>query len=442
MGEVHILPSEVRNLIAAGEVVERPSNVVKELIENSLDAEAKKLEIEITGYGKKLIKVRDNGKGILKEDLPKIVREGATSKITSIEDLYSLRSFGFRGEALYTISKVSELTVRSRHFSEEKGGEIYATEGKVKYFKELNHPVGTTVEVRNLFYNLPARLKFLKSPQTERKKIAETVIQYALTNPNVEFFLELEGKEIFSLSPESVEERILKIFGLDYPPEYLKAENELGKAELYFYNNYKSNKFFIFVNRRPVFNKELHTYLKNKLGYRTLAVLFLEIPPYTVDVNVHPRKEEVKFLHERKVLELIGLLFKEKTVKPQPTEVLFSFNQKVEPKYGEKDFGRFQILGQVEEALIVAYRDGFIYFFDQHLLDEVVNFYLIGDESKSCKSSLKAGSQLNIQQMEELITNWQQVGEPKTCPHGRPIYYKIPTKEIYKKLDRKWEFSK
>jgi len=439
MGEIRILPSEVRKLIAAGEVVERPSNVVKELIENSLDAEAKKIEVEILGGGKKLIKVRDNGRGILKEDLPKVVMEGATSKIGSIEDLYYLKSFGFRGEALHTIAKVSELLVRSRHFSEEKGGEIFATEGNVKYFKELSLPVGTTVEVRNLFYTIPARLKFLKSLRTERKRIWETVVGYTLTYPDVEFLLEIDGKELLNLPTQPLEERLVKLFNLDYPPTYLKAETEFGKAELYYYNNYKTNKFFIFVNRRPVFNRELHTYLKNKVGYRTLAVLFLEIPPYTVDVNVHPRKEEVKFLQERKVLELIGRLFKEEVVKPHPLKVFASFRQTADLDYKTVATADYFVLGQVEETLIVAYKEGFIYFFDQHLLDEVVNFHLTGNEIKACRVSLKAGQKLNKQQMEELLKRWTQIGEPKTCPHGRPVFFKIPVMEIYRRLDRKWK---
>jgi len=439
MGEIRILPPEVRKLIAAGEVVERPANVVKELIENSLDAEANKIEVEIVGAGKKLIKVRDNGRGILREDLPKVVEEGATSKIGSLEDIYSLKSFGFRGEALHTISKVAELFIRSRHFSETKGGEIYATNGEVKYFKELSLPVGTTVEVRNLFYTVPVRLKFLKSPQTERKKIVETVTYYALAYPEKEFFLEIEGKEVFNLKKKSVEERLIELFDLEVAPEHITTESELGKAELFYYPNYKTNRFFIFINRRPVFNRELQTYLKNKVGYRTLAVLFLELPPYLMDVNVHPRKEEVKFLQPKKVLELIGNLFRKKIVKPEPISVFSTLRQNISPQYGTNIQAKFEILGQVEEALIVAYKDGFIYFFDQHLLDETVNFHLLGDETRACKSSLKAGTLLDKAQMEELIERWQQIGEPRTCPHGRPIFFKIPTKEIYKKLDRKWK---
>ncbi len=430
MGEIRILPPEIRKLLAAGEVVERPTSVVKELVENSLDAGATKISVEILSSGRRLIKVSDNGKGIAPEDLPKVVLEGATSKIGGIEDLYNLKSYGFRGEALSSIAEVSELLVRSRHFTRERGLEIFFLRGEAKYRKELPMAVGTTVEVRNLFYNLPARLKFLKNGRGERQKIAEVVKAYALARPEVSFRLEMEGKEIFDLPPSAVEERIQKLFGLERLPERSVAENEVGKAELLYYTNYKTNRFFVFVNGRPVRSERIRTYLRNRLGYRSLAVLFLEIPPYLVDVNVHPRKEEVRFLKEGKVLELLSLLFgkREEGFFP-PTEL----KQRPKPSYGSD----FEILGQVEGRLIVAYQEGFIYFFDQHLLDEVVNFRKYSDEGKACKLSLKAGEKLSADKMEELIESWRAVGEPPVCPHGRPVYHKIPTAEIYKKIDRK-----
>jgi DNA mismatch repair protein MutL len=214
-----------------------------------------------------LVKVRDNGRGILKEDLPKVIEEGATSKINSVEDIYSLKTLGFRGEALHSIAKVSELTIKSRHFTEETGAEIGVVGGEIAYTKEIGHPVGTTVEVRNLFFNLPARLKFLKSPRTEKKHIYELVAAYALANPEVQFKLEQDGKKVLELNPSTVEDRIREIFELEALPEHLFVENDLGKAELYYYPNYKSNKFFLFLNGRLIFNKELQTFLKNKLGY-------------------------------------------------------------------------------------------------------------------------------------------------------------------------------
>jgi len=433
MGEVKLLPPEVRKLIAAGEVVERPANVVKELVENSLDARATKVEVETLNAGKKIIKVRDNGKGILKEDLPKVIKEGATSKIDGVEDLYAVDTYGFRGEALHSIAKISHLTLKSRHFSQERGAELYAVGGEVKRFAETAHPIGTTAIVENLFYNLPVRLKFLKSNRTERKRITETVLYYALARPDVAFYLEQEGKVVFDLKPASREERITQLFGLEYPPDHAAAENELGKAEIYYHTNFGKNKFFLFLNGRPIFNRELQTYLRNRLGYRTLAVLFLELPPYTVDVNVHPRKEEVKFLRERKVLELVGNLFGNRRRTPTAVDLLA---QPVKVEYETETSKGFQILGQVEDTLIVAYRGGFLYFFDQHLLDEVANFELYGDETKACKRSIKAGQKLPEEKMGELLKRWEELGEPKTCPHGRPLYYKLPLSEVYKKLDR------
>ncbi len=435
MGEIKLLPPEFKKLIAAGEVVERPANVVKELVENSLDAGATRVEIEILQAGKKLIKVKDNGKGILKEDLPKVVLEGATSKIERPEDLFSVKSYGFRGEALHSIAAVSHLTVRSRHYSENMGAEIYAPAGEVKYLKEIAHPVGTTVEVRDLFFNTPVRLKFLKGNPTERKRITDTVVSYALAKPGVEFLLELEGKPIFHLKTSSVEERLRELFKLESPPEIFEGRTDFGKTRLYLYPNYKSNKFFLFLNGRPIYNRELQSFLKNKVGYKTLAVLFLEIPPYAVDLNVHPRKEEVKFLKERKVFELISAALKREYLKP-PTPPVLALMQTPKVSYGGKKNEKFQILGQLERTLIAAYREGFVYFFDQHLLDETVNFELLKDENKACKSSLKAGKKLSKEEMEKLLARWVEIGEPRTCPHGRPVYYKLPLEEIYKKLDR------
>ncbi|HID79305.1 MAG TPA: DNA mismatch repair endonuclease MutL [Aquificales bacterium] len=431
MGEVKVLPPEVRKLIAAGEVIERPANVVKELVENSLDAQAKSVYVETLQGGKRLIEVRDNGKGILKEDLPKVILEGATSKIEKAEDLFSVKTLGFRGEALSSIAEVSRITVTSRHFSQDRGYQLLARGGKAEYLREVAHPVGTTVVVEELFFNLPVRLKFLKSAKTERKHITETVVTYALANPQVAFTLIQEGKRVLELKPSSVEERILEIFKLEYPPFRVQAQNELGKAEIFYYTNFRSNKFFIFLNGRPIFNRELQTYLKNKLGYKTLAVLFLEIPPYLVDVNVHPRKEEVRFLQQRKVLNLLGKLFGEEKTPLPPLEML---KNSTETEYLQPP--QFEILGQVEETLIVAYRKGFIYFFDQHLLDEVVNFALTGDETKACKSSIKAGDKLSKKQMEELLSRWEALGLPQICPHGRPIFFKISVGEILKKLGR------
>jgi DNA mismatch repair protein MutL len=370
-----------------------------------------------------------------------------------------IQTYGFRGEALHSIAKVSRLEIKSRHYTQSYGAKIITEGGRILNLERIPHPVGTTVEVWDLFFNVPVRYKFLKKTSSEKRKITEKVITYALAFPKVAFKLEHDGKKILELLPTTEEERIKEIFNLEETLIEAFAEEELLKAKLYYFPNFKTKKHYVFLNSRPIYNKEILRYLKNKLGFKSLAVLFLEVPPYLIDVNIHPKKEEVKFYQERKILSLIGKLFENKR-KITPLNILFSRNkdfqniaknsipslaQTIEidylkeieaPPYKGNELEKFEILGQIEETIIVAYRKEFIYFFDQHLLDEVVKYHLLKEEEKACKKSIKAGEKLSKKEMEELVKQWQALGEPEVCPHGRPVYYRIFVGEIYKKLGR------
>ncbi|MCM8824004.1 MAG: DNA mismatch repair endonuclease MutL, partial [Candidatus Omnitrophica bacterium] len=200
MGKVHILPQEVISKIAAGEIIERPASVIKELIENSLDAESTNIEINLKAGGKSLIQVKDNGCGIDEDDIEKIFFRHATSKITNIEDIYRMQSLGFRGEALYSIASISDVTLRSKVISAGLGKEIHIRGGEKLSIQPVNMSVGTEIEVRELFFNTPARKKFLKADSTELNQILNTFIPYALFYYTCRFILNHNSKKLLDLT--------------------------------------------------------------------------------------------------------------------------------------------------------------------------------------------------------------------------------------------------
>jgi len=420
---VKILPPSVRSRIAAGEVVESPLDVVKELVENSLDAGATKVEVEVSKGGKRLIVVRDNGTGIHPEDIEKVVMEGATSKIESERDLLNLSTYGFRGEALHSIASVSRLRIRSRFFQEKEGYEIEVEGGEILSKRKVGMPVGTEVEVRDLFFNLPVRRKFLRKESTERRKIADLIKEYSIANPRVGFVLFSNGREVINLRPSEEEERIEELFGR----EVERVSKEVGflKVRAYIKRNLSRGEIYLFVNSRPVSMRGLKDFLRKVLGYKTLGVLLLELPPFMVDFNVHPKKREAKFLRERKVLSFLRATL-EGGEEPLPYVA-----QEV-PRYETE----FRIVGQISNTIILAQRGDYLYFFDQHLLSERVNYERSGVEEIACRSALKAGKELSEREMRELVEMWKNLENPHVCPHGRPIYYRIHLKEIYEKLGR------
>ncbi len=305
---IRILPDEVASQIAAGEVVERPASVVKELIENALDAGARHIRIRVQDAGQRLIEVADDGHGIPADELPLAVTRHATSKLASAAELFAIRTLGFRGEALASIASVSRLTITSRTAESPLGARLRVDGGHAGEIEPVGAPVGTLVRVEDLFYNVPARRKFLKKPATERRQIDGLVTRYALAYPQVRWHLEIEGRITLQTSGNGDRREVLAVlYGPDVARQMLEVITADGDLRLSGFVSptslTRSNRQGItfFVNGRWVQDPALtsaliqayHTLLM--VGRYPLAVLFLEMPPEAVDVNVHPAKAEVRF---------------------------------------------------------------------------------------------------------------------------------------------------
>lgn len=362
---IKLLPSQVANQIAAGEVVERPSAVVKELVENALDAHATKIILELEGGGSKRILVRDNGVGISKEDLPLALRRHATSKISSIDDLDNLLSMGFRGEALASIAAVSRLTLTSKPSVQEAAYAI-SVDG-VEQVPEISakaHPNGTSVEVCDLFFNTPARRRFLRSEKTEFLKIEEIFKRLALSRPDVEFCFKNNGKIIYDLkvatNDELIRKRLGKIVGNKFAIEALDVNQNCGVYSLYgFFDpiaSVKGGQYF-FVNNRIVKDKLIISAIKNALTLENRTedasyVLFLQLPQQEVDINVHPQKFEVRFANSREIYDFIsGVIVHtlrvseqvlpetyEETIHPDLTHNYSSISANLSPRVNQVNF--------------------------------------------------------------------------------------------------------
>ncbi|WP_448587468.1 DNA mismatch repair endonuclease MutL [Thermocrinis sp.] len=420
---VKFLPEEVRAKISAGEVIESPSDCVKELIENSLDASANRIEVEIIKGGKRYILVKDDGVGIHPEDLPRVILPFSTSKIERFEDLMSLRSYGFRGEGLHTISRVSRMLISSRFFNQETGYEMKVEEGKVVYVRERGMPVGTKVEVFDLFYNLPVRRNFLKKEDTERTRIIQLVKSYALVRPEVSFRLMSDGKEIMNLpSVKDPKERVEDIYNTRF--EELLLERDGIKVRAFLSVSQKRGEIRLFINSRPVQNRELLEYIKRVVGNRRIGICFLEMPQYMLDVNVHPKKWDVRLMQVGKVKELISESIKRKAYLPSLSQEKGHYS--AEP----------ELVGIIESTIIVAKWMDSLYFIDQHLLEERINYEKGLSSERACKSAIKAGEKLSTAQANKLLKEWTKLSNPHTCPHGRPMHYRIPLKEVYKQIGR------
>jgi len=308
MSRIRILDESVSNAIAAGEVVENPTSMIKELIENSLDAGSKEIKLEVWNGGLD-ISISDSGCGMSKEDLLLSIERHATSKIFTKDDLFNIRTYGFRGEALSSIASVSKMILSSRIEDTQNGTQMNVLGGKVTNLKDIQKNVGTQIEIKDLFYNTPARKKFLRKESTEYLNIKDIFLREALANPNVKFILNIEGKESIKTSGNGIENAILEIFGKNYLKNFSKFSlGYLGNANLFKANR---DSIFVFINGRSVKSKIVeeaviaayHTKLMK--GKYPTALIFLEVEPSEIDVNVHPSKKIVKFANQNAIFDLV-----------------------------------------------------------------------------------------------------------------------------------------
>lgn len=335
MGRIKILDETISNIIAAGEVVENPASMIKELIENSLDAGATRIKIQVKNSGRD-VRIVDNGYGMVKEDMFMSIERHATSKISKKDDIFNLSTYGFRGEALASIASVSKLYMTSRREEDEVATKLSISAGNIMKVDLCQSQVGTEIEVKDLFFNTPARLKFLRTKGTEYTKIKSVILAEALANFNTAFSLDLDGKEVIKTSGKGIKNIILELFG----PQVLKNMKEYEQGFLGNISLLRSTKDYIFtyVNNRYVKSAIIEKaiidayytkLLKNRYPF---AIIFLEINPEEIDVNVHPSKKIVKFSNEIKIYALVKNKVEE-SLNEEDILPVFSIDDKEDQKF-------------------------------------------------------------------------------------------------------------
>jgi len=424
---IKILSPDVASKIAAGEVVERPASVVKELLENSLDAGATQIAIEVQGGGVRLIRVVDNGAGIPPEEVDLAFERFATSKVSTADDLEGISSLGFRGEALPSIAVVSEVTMVTRSRDELSGVFVNIKDGAVLEKAKRGCPIGTTVTVRNLFRNVPARLKFLKSSSTENGHISNLVAQYSLAFPEVRFTLLIDGRTTFrSTGSGNLREVLGAVYGLDVAKAMLQIETKEGADPLLpgvtgfvspiTLTRASRSYLSFFVNRRWVQNRMLSYALEDAyqgllmVGRHPIAVINISLPPQDLDVNVHPTKSEVRFRNERDIFSGVQKAVRNTLTAQAPMPTLDTLPQPQpaaaapgEPlpafdvRAGEvttrtplatpppfepvaKSLPILRVVGQMANTYVIAEGPDGMYLIDQHAAHERVLFEKIRNE--------------------------------------------------------------
>lgn len=315
---IQLLPDHVANKIAAGEVVDRPASVVKELLENAIDAGATQVDVDVTAGGRKSITVSDNGGGMNRDDALLSVERHATSKIRDADDIERVATLGFRGEALAAISAVSQFTLSTRQHDALSGTEVVISGGKVQEVRDAGRPPGTSIQVRHLFFNIPARRKFLRSEQTELAHVRQTFLVYALSHPSVGLRLAADGREVYRLpAGAALEDRLRDLFGADaikalrpvaWESEGVAVRGYAGPPQA---ARADRSEQFVFINRRPAsapvlnfaVSEAYHTLLPR--GKYPALYLYLDMDPSLVDVNVHPAKKEVRFRNSGLVRDVL-----------------------------------------------------------------------------------------------------------------------------------------
>lgn len=562
MSEIKVLDEKIANKIAAGEVVERPFNVVKELVENSLDANANFIRVDILDGGLSLIKVTDNGTGILPEDLKKSVLRYSTSKIDTIEDVYNIKTFGFRGEALASISSVSDFSIES------KRGDLEAKKLEVKFgqageLKPDSIQKGTVVTVKNLFENIPVRKKFIKSINSEEREIVKFLKIFATINYNIEIELYCNDKKILNFTKyDKMLNRFISSFNVKDVFYFSNRDDKLFIEGISSFPTVQRNRrdlIFLGVNKRVIKDYTLQqavvqAYFRKLPQNRFPAALIsLQLNPDLLDVNVHPTKMAVKFINDKEVFSFINKTISNKLNENQTkaaeafqeteseTKKYFSpglFTNNVSDRdlsytvtidnllsEGEDNLSeeKYKVIGQLFDAVILVEKGDEIHFIDQHIAHErilyeqflsmsenyVASINLIEpvvveleEEDKnviiensdilsklgfdiedyggefvsliripasllhkdikaefldlvaelhnnksenfldkislalSCKMAIKAGEKLTMYEIQNIVKDLFKTKNRFTCPHGRPIIYKMSKEEIYKKFHR------
>lgn len=320
---IHLLPDSVANQIAAGEVIQRPASVVKELVENAIDAEAREIHVLITDAGKTCIQVIDDGKGMSETDARLSFERHATSKIREAADLFALRTMGFRGEALASIAAVAEVELKTRLENEELGTRLLIAGSKVESQEAVSCPKGSNFSIKNLFFNIPARRKFLKANSTELSNILTEFERIALVHPEVAFYLYSNDSELFNLPVVSLRQRILAIFGkklnqqlltMEVDTTMIKISGFVAKPET---SRKKGAHQYFFVNgrymRHPYFHKAVMDAYEQLIpaGEQISYFIYLEVDPANIDVNIHPTKTEIKFENEQAIWQILSAAVKE-----------------------------------------------------------------------------------------------------------------------------------
>lgn len=318
MSKINVLPKSIANLIAAGEVIERPASVVKELLENSIDAGATQIVVEIKNGGNEFIRVTDNASGIEREDVEKAFLSHATSKIANENDLNFIKTLGFRGEALPSVAAVSKVQVLTKTKNDKIGTKFIIKGGEKEIIEEIGTPDGTTIIVKNLFYNTPARYKFLKTDRSEGNYVANAVDKIALSNPGISFKFIRDNRTVLQTSGDGkLENAIYSVFGKDFLDTLIPAELSLNEKKIYGFvsdpHRARKNRSMqhFFLNGRYIKNKTLTAALERAYehsimsGFFPACVLFIELPFEEVDVNVHPSKLEVRFQNEKDIFSFV-----------------------------------------------------------------------------------------------------------------------------------------
>jgi DNA mismatch repair protein MutL len=434
--KIEVLPESISQIIAAGEVIERPASVVKELMENAIDAGSTEVIVELKAGGLQLVHVVDNGEGMDREDVPLALQRFATSKIKKVEDLYAIHTLGFRGEALPSIAQVSKMTLKTRTSHSLSGTKVICEGGEIKSISEIGCPIGTEVDVKNIFYNIPVKRKFLKSIRSELRYAVNHFLRLSLSQPSISFKFIHDDRTLHEyLKSESPLVRIEAIFGKEIYPHLQPIGFEDGEiwisgfASLPSFSKKNSEGIYFYVNQRFVKDRMIYKAILD--AYRhilprnqfPIIILFINIPPSTVDVNVHPTKAEVKFKNPERIYQAVlaairmaaeGEAFRseermsgngrkegvfQRGVQPsfpiQDTlsipssltrgkeEEIFMVREGERIKWDVEKKSPYLVLGQIQGMFILCEGEGNLIFIDQHAAHERILFEKFKKEYES-----------------------------------------------------------